>query len=130
MSHPIHRVVAFEQTGQYVLRVEFDDGVCRTIDFKPVLHGELYGPLRNPAVFAQVRLDPEVHTLIWPSGADFDPATLHDWLEHEAAFRAAAERWSNAHSTPDSQDGPETLNTRPLSAHLLRVCRDSHPRGR
>ena len=102
MSHPIHRVVAFEQTGQFVLRVKFDDGVCRTIDFKPVLHGELYGPLRDPTVFAQVGLDPEVHTLIWPSGADFDPATLHDWPEHEAAFRAAAEQWSHAHSTPES----------------------------
>ena len=65
-----------------------------TIDFEPILEGELYGPLRDAATFAQVTLDPEVHTVVWPCGADFDPATLHDWPEHEAAFRAAAERWS------------------------------------
>jgi hypothetical protein len=65
-------------------------------DFEPILEGELYSPLRNPAEFARVRIDPEVHTPVWPSGADFDPATLHDWPEHEAAFRAAAQRWSDA----------------------------------
>jgi hypothetical protein len=30
-------------------------------------------------LFNQVRIDPEVHTLVWPNGADFDPAMLHDW---------------------------------------------------
>jgi hypothetical protein len=24
-----------------------------------------------------VKIDPEVHTLVWPNGADFDPATFH-----------------------------------------------------
>jgi hypothetical protein len=96
MSHPIYRITAFEQVGAYTLRLCFDDGLSRTIDFEPVLAGELFGPLRDPRLFAQVQLDPEVHTLVWPPGADFDPATLHDWPEHESAFRSAAERWSHA----------------------------------
>jgi len=33
------------------------------------------------ALFNQVRIDPEVHTLVWPYGSDFEPATLHDWPE-------------------------------------------------
>ncbi len=94
MSHPIYRITSFEQAGPYALRLAFDDGLSRTIDFEPILAGELFGPLRDPKLFAQVRLDPEVHTVVWPSGADFDPATLHDWPEHESAFKAAAERWS------------------------------------
>ncbi|HYY30501.1 MAG TPA: DUF2442 domain-containing protein [Chthoniobacterales bacterium] len=94
MRHPIYRVTSFEQTGPYALRIQFDDGSSQTIDLEPVLAGELYGPLRNPAEFARVKIDPEVNTLVWPSGADFDPATLHDWPTHEAAFRAAAQRWS------------------------------------
>jgi hypothetical protein len=97
MNHPIHRITAIELIAPYGLRLAFADGQARIIDFEPILAGELYGPLRDPAVFAQVRLDPEVHTVVWPTGADFDPATLHDWPEHEPAFRAAAKRWSNSH---------------------------------
>jgi hypothetical protein len=96
MQHPIHRVTSFEQTAPFTLRVEFDDGLSRVIDFGPILHGELLGPLRDPTEFARVKLDAEVKTLVWPSGADFDPAVLHDWPEHEAAFRAAAKRWNSA----------------------------------
>jgi len=96
MNHPLYRITAFERVHGYSLRLQFNDGLTRTIDFEPVLEGELYGPLRDPQTFAQVSLDPEVHTIVWPCGADFDPATLHDWPEHEAAFRAAARRWSHA----------------------------------
>lgn len=96
MRHPLHRVESFERLGEYVLRVGFADGSSRSIDFESVLAGELYGPLRDPAEFARVTLDREVHTLVWPSGADFDPAILHDWPAHEAAFKAAAQRWSQA----------------------------------
>ncbi|HMC26625.1 MAG TPA: DUF2442 domain-containing protein [Verrucomicrobiae bacterium] len=97
MSHPIYRITSVEHIRPYSLRLRFDDGLSRTVDLEAILAGEVFGPLRDPAVFAQVRLDPEVHTVVWPSGADFDPATLHDWPEHEQAFRAAAERWRHAH---------------------------------
>ncbi len=57
------------------------------------LFGTLYGPLRDPALFRQVEIDPEVHTLAWPNGADFDPATLHDRPEHAEAFASKAREW-------------------------------------
>src|SRR5436309_1376705 len=98
MKHPIHRVRSFQQLGTYVLEVRFEDGSARRINFEPILEGELFGPLRDPQLFSQVTLDPEVHTLVWPSGADFDPATLHDWPEHEASFRDAARRWKQANA--------------------------------
>ncbi len=79
MPHPIYRVRSFDIVSAYTLRIRFDDGVEQTIDFRPILAGKLYGPLRDPSVFNQVRIDPEVETLVWPNGADFDPATLHDY---------------------------------------------------
>src|SRR5882757_6700503 len=98
MKHPIHHIAAFGIVAPYKLTLSFEDGLSRTIDFEPILEGELFGPLRDPALFAQARLDPEVRTVVWPTGADFDPAVLHDWPDHEAAFRAAAQRWSKAHA--------------------------------
>ena len=109
MHHPVHRVASFEQTGPYSLRIRFEDGLVRTIDFEPVLYGEIFGRLRNPLVFAQVSVDPEVQTLVWASGADFDPATLHDWPEHEAAFKAAAQEWSNQRVARKAA-GPRSLD--------------------
>ena len=96
MSHPICRVQSVEVVAPFTLRLRFDDGVERRIDFSPILAGALYGPLRDLALFNRVRLDPEVHTVVWPNGADFDPATLHDWPSHEAAFRELAQRWETA----------------------------------
>jgi hypothetical protein len=93
MKHELHRVTDFAILAPFTLRVLFADGLSRVINFEPMLEGELYGPLREPHVFEAVTLDPEVHTLVWPNGADFDPATLHDWPEHEGAFRQAACRW-------------------------------------
>jgi hypothetical protein len=93
MSHPIYRVRSFDIVGAFTRRVRFDDNTEQTIDFRPILAGELYGPLRDVELFNQVRIDREIQTLVWPNGADFDPATLHDWPEHEKSFRELARRW-------------------------------------
>jgi Protein of unknown function (DUF2442) len=96
MPHFICRVESFEIKCPHVLSVRFDDGKEQVIDFKPILAGELFGPLRDLSVFNQVRIDPEVHTLVWPNGADFDPATLHDWPEYAPALMARAAEWNPA----------------------------------
>jgi hypothetical protein len=90
MAHSIHRITSFHVVGPFTLTVTFRDGTEQRIDFLPVLHGALFGPLQDPTVFNQVVLDPEAGTLVWPNGADFDPATLHDWplVSEELAKRA------------------------------------------
>lgn len=93
MSHSIYRVRTFENLAPYTLRVEFDDNTEQIINFQPILTGELYRSLRDLTLFNQVQIDPEVHTLVWPNGADFDPATLHDWPKNIVALTERAQRW-------------------------------------
>lgn len=93
MNHPIYRIEAFSIEAPYTLKVQFDDRTEQVIDFKPVLAGELFGPLQDLMLFSQVRIDPEVHTLVWPNGADFDPATLHDWPKYADELAARAQQW-------------------------------------
>ena len=93
MSHAIHRVQSFRIVGPYTLRVTFDDESEQIIDFRPVLEGDLYSPLRERKLFDQVRIDPEVHTLVWPNGADFDPATLHNWPELLPEMESSIRQW-------------------------------------
>ena len=98
MIHPIYRVVAFQIAGPHTLRVKFDDASEQQINFQPMLAGKVYGPLRDLALFNQVRIDPEVQTLVWPNGADFDPATLHDWPQYVEELTARARQWEAAAS--------------------------------
>jgi hypothetical protein len=107
MDHPIHRVTRFDIVGAYTVSVWFDDDTKQVIDFRPVLHGALFEPLQDPAEFNAVRLDEESGTLVWPSGADFDPATLHDWpdireelIERAKRWQAASERRANPRMEP------------------------------
>jgi len=95
MNHPIFRVVDFRVISPYTLEVSFDDKTKTTVNFLPVLAGELFGPLRDLTLFEQVQIDPEVHTLVWPNGADFDPATLHDWPQHVDALTEHVREWES-----------------------------------
>lgn len=98
MSHPIHRVTSFSIVGPYTLTVGFSDGTEQRIDFEPVLRGTLFGPLQEPATFNAVRLDDEAGTLVWPNGADFDPATLHDRPELRDELASRAQVWAGSTS--------------------------------
>jgi hypothetical protein len=95
--HPVYWVQSFQHMAAFTLRVHFDDQTEQVVNFQPILAGELYRPLRDLALFNQVRIDPEVHTLVWPNGADFDPATLHDWPTQVEALTACARRWELTH---------------------------------
>lgn len=91
--HKLYRVTDFKLLGDYTLLVRFDDDSEQIIDFEPVLYGEMWGPLRDPAFFHQVSIDPIAHTLTWPNGADFDPETLRNWPEYVDELTSKAERW-------------------------------------
>ena len=90
MEHSIYRIVGFESIDRYSLRVKFDDEQEREIDFRPVLTGESYGPMKDDKLFNQVDIDSEFHTLVWPNGADFDSETLHDWPKYVQEIKRIA----------------------------------------
>jgi hypothetical protein len=71
-------VVSVEQTGPYRLRLRFDDGAEGEIDIRNTTTFEgVFEPLNDPAFFAQVRVDEDAGTIVWPNGADLDPLVLH-----------------------------------------------------
>jgi len=102
-DHPIHRIERFEVVAPYTLALEFADGTQQRIDFRPVLEGEVFGPLQDLQVFNAVELDPTCGTIQWPNGADFDPETLHDWPKYCDEIVAMAKRWAAASDPPPDQ---------------------------
>ena len=93
MGHPIHKIASFEIPGSHMLTAASDDCTEQSINFKPVLKGELFGSLSDPQVFRQAAIDSQAHMLVWPNRAAFDPATLHDWLEKKKAMKEMAQGW-------------------------------------
>lgn len=96
MPHQIYRIKSFEIIGPYTLRIEFNDSTFKTINFESILEGELYGPLKELALFNKVKLDLEIETLVWPNGADFDPETLRNWSKYESILQERAKQWAES----------------------------------
>ena len=71
-------IVAATTLGDYRLRLRFEDGVEGVVDLAPHLSFRgIFEPLRDPAYFALVQVDPELGTIAWPNGADLDPDVLY-----------------------------------------------------
>jgi len=71
-------VNAVKHRHDFTLRIEFSDGSIRDVDLTDELRGEVFEPLRDPAVFIQVKVNPETRTIEWPNGADLAPGFLHE----------------------------------------------------
>jgi hypothetical protein len=58
-------IVAAKALGDYRLHLRFVEGV---LDLAPHLSFRgVFEPLRNPSYFAQVRVDPELGSVLWPN---------------------------------------------------------------
>jgi hypothetical protein len=67
----------------------------RIYSFAPILIGPLFGPLLDPTLFQQVRVDADLGTLVWPTGADVDPSVLYDWPRHvDAIVQRRRQHWA------------------------------------
>jgi uncharacterized protein DUF2442 len=69
-------VIQAEYRGDFKIRVVFNDGVEKTIDFSEWLVGPIFEPLKDPAYFAGFFIDGG--TIAWPNGADVAPETLYE----------------------------------------------------
>ena len=94
MLHEIHKIQLFKIVAPYTLEILFEDNNYKTINFLPVLKGEMFGPLKNLDCFNKARLDSEANTIVWPNGADFDPALLYNWEHYIAELTERAKQWS------------------------------------
>ena len=92
-GHELHDIKEVEVIGPHRLRLRFEDGVIREVDLSEITEGQMYGPLRDPKFFAQVRLNTGIETIEWPNGADFDPETLYYWDRYLPYWRKDAEKW-------------------------------------
>lgn len=75
-----YRLVEARHVAQYTVWLRFSDGVEGEIDLRGELYGPMFEPLKDSEIFKSFSVHPELHTLVWPNGADFSPEFLHDKL--------------------------------------------------
>ena len=78
-------VIEARYVNGYTIWLRFEDGTEGEIDLSGELQGPVFEPLRDAAVFAQLRVNPDTGTVEWPNGADFAPEFLHDHVRITAA---------------------------------------------
>ena len=72
------RILEASYLRDYAIWLRFSDGVAGEVDLAGELEGEVFEPLRDQEVFRSFVLHPELHTIVWPTGADLAPEFLHD----------------------------------------------------
>jgi len=75
-----YEITAVEHLGGHRLRLSFADGFVGDVDLSERIHaakGPVFQPLQDVAYFAQVSVDSELGTVVWPNGADLAPDVLH-----------------------------------------------------
>jgi hypothetical protein len=71
-------VVGVAVMGDHRLRLLFSDGTAGDADFSAQQWTGVLEPLSDPSYFAQVAVDPEAGTIVWPDGLDLAPEPLYE----------------------------------------------------
>jgi hypothetical protein len=79
-----------EYRRDYRVWLKFADGIEGEIDLESELWGEVFEPLKDKTRFAELVLDKELETIVWPNGADFAPEFLYQKLRLSYALKPAS----------------------------------------
>jgi len=80
----IARIIDAKYIKDYTLLIRFSDGSEGAVDLEQDLEGEIFEPLREISYFKDFTVNHEVHTVVWPNGADFAPEFLYEKLQVHA----------------------------------------------
>ena len=71
------KLVNAEYLSDYKIKIWFEDGAVGVVDLEKELWGEVFEPLKDVLVFQDFRIDKELQTIVWPTGADLAPEFLY-----------------------------------------------------
>jgi hypothetical protein len=72
----MYRVTDVKAKPNYTLFLTFEDGTQGDICISDRLFGPMFEPLKDPAYFAQVKVD-QFGAVVWPNDADLAPDALY-----------------------------------------------------
>ena len=88
--------------GGHRIRLEFEDGCAGVLDMADRRWRGVFEPLRDVARFREFRLDRELNTIAWPTGADLAPEYLYEQASNNPV--PGTERKPGRKDNPDRAD--------------------------
>ncbi len=71
------RVVSAKILNGYTVKLKLSNGSTKTVNLEPFLCGQIFEPLKlNYKLFASLKVDKTLGTIVWENGADIDPDVL------------------------------------------------------
>jgi hypothetical protein len=71
-------IVAVKPLEGHQLWLRFEDSIEGVIDISQMItFSGIFAPLQDTEYFAQVKIHPELGTIVWQNGADLDPDVLY-----------------------------------------------------
>jgi hypothetical protein len=72
------RLLEARHVRDFVIWMRWSDGSQGEVNLAGELHGPMFVPLRDPCYFRSFILNPDMHTIVWPNGADLAPEFLYE----------------------------------------------------
>ena len=70
-------VISAQPPDRHQLHLRFNDGTGGIVDIASLVSFKgVFAPLQAQDYFRQLRVDPDLGTIVWPNGADIDPMVL------------------------------------------------------
>ena len=78
MNLPSYYITDATVIDHGVLRLTFADGLSGEVEVLDRMHGPVFERARTPEGFAEVEVDAEIGTVVWPGDVDLAPDTLYE----------------------------------------------------
>lgn len=78
MPRSDYTITAVTVIAPHKLQLTFSDGASGVVDLSGERWEGVFAPLADPDYFAQVSVDSELGTVVWPNGADMAPDALYE----------------------------------------------------
>jgi len=79
------KIKEFNIVGDYTIKMIFNDGKERTINFEACIGKGWMKKLKDKDYFNRVKLGHN-NNLEWPDGQDFNPEALYNWEEFKSQY--------------------------------------------
>ncbi len=76
-------VIEVKPLSAYKLYLRFEDGTSGEIDISKIVAFEgVFAKLKDKEYFLTVKVNPDIGTICWESGADISPCTLYKLIKY------------------------------------------------